>query len=84
MARPTHKLLSAVNLKLWSGAFQTRTVTRFVAWFTRNNRYDSGDRTQPTCFRSIDTIVGMRLDQGLHRESWKLVGRPWRYQHGIW
>jgi len=32
-------------------------------------------QTQPACFESVDTIVGMRLDQRLYWDSWKLVGR---------
>jgi len=32
----------------------------------------------------INTIVGMRLDQRSYCDSWKLVGRHWRYQQEIW
>jgi len=32
----------------------------------------------------VDTIVGKRLDQPSYWDSWKLVGRPWRYQHESW
>jgi len=32
---------------------------------------------------TLDPIVGMRLDHQSYRDSRKLVGRPWRYQHGI-
>jgi len=38
-------------------------------------------RTQPTCIEYIDTIVGMRFDQWPYWDSWKFVGRPWRYQN---
>jgi len=37
------------------------------------------DQTQPTCFEYDDTIVGMRLGQPSYWDSWKLVGRLWRY-----
>jgi len=36
-------LICSATFKLWSGAFQTRTVTSSFAWFTRNNRYDSAN-----------------------------------------
>jgi len=26
----------------------------------------------------------MRLDQPSYWDSWKLVGRPWRYHHESW
>jgi len=29
-------------------------------------------------------IVGMRFNQRSYWDSWKLGGRPWRYQHEIW
>jgi len=41
-------------------------------------------QTQPACFECIDTIVGMRLDQPSYWDSWKLVGRLWRYHHESW
>jgi len=38
----------------------------------------------PACIEYFDAIFGMRLDQRSYWDSWKFVGRPWRYQHGIW
>jgi len=32
----------------------------------------------------MDTIVGMRLDQPCCWDSWKLIGRLWRYHHVSW
>jgi len=36
------------------------------------------------CFEYVNTTVGMRLDQRSYWDSWKLVGRSWRYRHKIW
>jgi len=41
-------------------------------------------RTQPACSEYNDTIVGMRLDQPSYWDSWKLVGRFWRYHQESW
>jgi len=56
-------LICNTTLKLWSGAFQTRTVTSSVHWLTRNSRRDSGKRrSQPKEFDDT-LIVDMRLEQ---------------------
>jgi len=34
-------LICGITLKLWSGAYQTRSITSSFSWFTRNNRHDS-------------------------------------------
>jgi len=41
--------------RLWSGAFQTRTVTSSFAWFKRNNRYDSANTGRSQRALSIST-----------------------------
>jgi len=61
----------------WSGAFQTWTATSSL--IESHVAIGTIQQTQPTCFEYIDKIVGIRLDQPSYWDSWKLVGRLWRY-----
>ena len=72
-------LICSITFKLWSGA--CRTFCLIHTW--QSTRFTKR-RRQSKCYEYIYTIVGMRLDQRSFWDSWKLVGRPWRYRHRIW
>jgi len=69
----THSSYLQCNLKLWPDAFQTRTVTSSFA----HQLQDAANMHWVYRHNS-------RHDQRSHWDSWKLVGRPWRLQHGFW
>jgi len=59
-------------------------IEPFALIHTKQSTRFTKRRTQWKCFEYVDTTVSMRLDQRWFWDSWKLVGRPWRYQHKIW
>jgi len=69
----THNSYLQCNLNLWSDAFQTRIVTSSFA-----------QQLQDVVKVQWVYRHNSRHDQRSYWDSWKLVGRPWRYQHWIW
>jgi len=82
-SHPSGGTVATHQLCHWSGAFQTWIATSSSDIVTR--RIGTIQQTQDaTCFEYNDTTVGMPLDQPSYWDSWKLVGRSWRYYHESW
>jgi len=82
-ASPTHSPDPQYNHKFWSGAYQTRTTTSSFAWFTHNNRYHSVNTANgPISMTTLYSACG--LTNGSYWNLWKLLRKPFHYQHEIW